>query len=76
MAVHCKAGLGRTGTLLARELMRTDGFGARQAIAWVRLVRPGSVVGAQQEFLCAAEPALRAAAAARGGAAELIVEFL
>ena len=53
--MHCRAGLGRTGTLIGLWLMRRAGFTARDAIAWLRIVRPGSVVGPQQEYLCACE---------------------
>ena len=52
VAVHGQEGLGRTGTLVAAHLMATHGFSAREAIGWMRMVRPGSVVGPQQQFLC------------------------
>jgi protein-tyrosine phosphatase len=59
IAVHCMAGLGRTGSLLCIDLMVNFGFGAKEAIGWCRLMRPGSVIGHQQQFLLWYENALK-----------------
>jgi atypical dual specificity phosphatase len=48
VAVHCGAGLGRTGTLLAAYLI-SEGLTADEAIEFVRGVRPGSVETLEQE---------------------------
>jgi len=47
VAVHCRAGLGRTGTVIACYLMHKFGMEAKSAMAWVRMCRPGSIIGKQ-----------------------------
>ena len=51
IAVHCKAGLGRTGCLIGAYLIYRHAFTANEVIAFMRFMRPGMVVGPQQHWL-------------------------
>lgn len=48
IGVHCVAGLGRTGTVLACYLVKRE-MSARKAIDTIRAWRPGSIEGPEQE---------------------------
>lgn len=58
LAVHCKAGLGRTGVLICCYMIKHYGFTAEEAMAYIRVCRPGSVIGPQQHFLVQYAPRL------------------
>lgn len=47
--VHCAAGKGRTGTVLAAYLVKKQNLSAEKAIEKVRSIRPGSVQSVSQE---------------------------
>ncbi|KTG42530.1 hypothetical protein cypCar_00039531, partial [Cyprinus carpio] len=44
-------GLGRTGTLIGCYMMKHFRLTAAEAIAWIRICRPGSIIGPQQNFI-------------------------
>ena len=49
VAVHCKAGIGRTGTILACWMIHQGGVGAQGAIERLRSIRPSYVQSREQE---------------------------
>ena len=59
IAVHCKAGLGRTGSLIACYAMKHYNFNAADFIGWIRIARPGSILGPQQHFLIEMEKPMK-----------------
>ena len=51
VAVHCKAGLGRTGCCIGSYMMKHLHFTAEEVMGWLRIVRPGSIIGPQQNWI-------------------------
>jgi atypical dual specificity phosphatase len=64
--VHCLAGKGRTGCVLAAFMMAYEGKTARQAIDELRSLRPGSVEWAQQQNVLEFEAEALKEASSRG----------
>ncbi|RXG70403.1 Dual specificity protein phosphatase CDC14A [Armadillidium vulgare] len=58
IAVHCKAGLGRTGSLIGCYIMKHFRFTAAETIGWLRICRPGSIIGGQQQWLASKQSIL------------------
>ena len=51
VAIHCHAGLGRTGMFAACLAREALGLGGDEAIAWIRGLVPGAVESRGQEEL-------------------------
>jgi cell division cycle 14 len=58
LAIHCKAGLGRTGVLICSYMIKHFAFTAEEAMGYIRICRPGSVIGPQQHYLMQYAPRL------------------
>ena len=50
VVVHCAAGKGRTGTVLAAYLIKKEKLDAKEAIRKIRSLRPGSIQSKIQEI--------------------------
>lgn len=74
-AVHCKAGLGRTGSCIGAYIMKHYRWTASECIAWMRICRPGMVIGPQQHYLKQIERIMWQAGASEKIERQLITNF-
>jgi atypical dual specificity phosphatase len=51
VTVHCAAGQGRTGTILASYILKHLSFNAEESIAKIRKLRPPSIEDSQEKSL-------------------------
>lgn len=51
LGVHCKAGLGKSPTLVGMYVMKKFDITGEEYIAWARICRPASIIGQQQDFI-------------------------
>ncbi len=65
LAVHCHAGLGRTGLFAACLARRQLGLSADEAIRWIRDLVPGSVESDEQERVIRRFPSKKPSLAGR-----------
>jgi cell division cycle 14 len=59
LAVHCRAGLGRTGTMIGAYLIRKYKVDAKETAAFMQVMRPGMFLTRQQRFMEAIQYWLR-----------------